>query len=305
MTPMARKRSWLVCVLVVPMGCSGRAPGDAPAATDAGPAAEPAEPFDFWRPIVEPGVYTGSEQVCVATTARRLSASDRQRFVRADVAERDGRFVTCVRPTVPPRRANLVVVAPPGADASGVTVPPYDPEGPRTETRIEVRILGLDARGETVNGELVGVETVELAPSPEDLNPEPCRPEIASAEPTPAPPPPPHPGFDFSTWVDHIGTRQLCVVAYEHGPQLISEEHPPVLNTPGEVQNIMYAGCESAGGTKHLRLLFTPSVATLALTVRPTAFIEGTIDGSGDLWVQSVRPMPRDLSQAAEEPPCP
>jgi hypothetical protein len=156
-------------------------------------------------------------------------------------------------------------------------------------------VIGLDARGETPNGELVRVTQLTLD-GPDDPTHRPSRccrersrrddPDEERREPTP------HPGFDFGTWMDHVGTEQLCVVGFSPRPQRIDKAHPPAVRTPDGAVVQFYASCASADGTEHLRLFFTPETAAQALRVRRGAFVRGTLTGSGDLWVTRVSRTP-------------
>ncbi len=242
--------------------------------------------------ILAPAEHAGGERLCVAERVSEIGDADR--FVIAAERGKPGRRVGCRRPNG--GTANVVVLVEDPADLTEIKASVASPSAPDVEERLRLRVVGLDARGETPNAIFVGAEERVLG-GIDDPHPRPsrcCRDrrrsrEVEEEHPEPLPP---HPGFDFDTWTEHVGTMQSCIVAYDTSPQRVDAEHAPPVRTPREVVIQMYAQCAWDGGTKHLRLFFDADAAPSALWVGRGGLVRGNITGSGDLWVRSVNPRP-------------
>lgn len=250
------------------------------------------EPFDFWRVLLDSEVE-GTEQLCVA--ARVADVSNPERHLMPSQRRRTARLVSCVRSSYRDiEAANVVVLVPDSIDVASVVPSTRDRRADDVETRLRLRALGVDARGETVIAELLSVHRVVQAGDDDPTRPPSrcCRDgERGDRDSDDVEAPGPQ-GFDFDEWHGHVGTRQLCVAQHPSAPRRTQGVEPAPISIPENVVVMMYALCDHASGRHRTRLLFTEAMAARAQWVGTGSLVHGYIDGGGDLIVDAVRGPP-------------
>lgn len=301
-------RGQIVCMFALAMACgeaSVSAPATVPEPVEAAATpvesarpADPAfddptamEPFDFWRVLLDPELE-GTEQVCMAARVSEVDDPDRRHM--PSQRQRPSRWVSCVRSSDRDiGAANIVVLIPDGTDTASLVPSTRDRRADDIETRLRVRVLGVDARGETVNVELLSVHRVVQSGNDDPTQPpsrccrDRGRPDRGEVAPGPE-------GFNFEDWRHHVGTRQLCVAKRPNAPRRTRGVEPAPISIPENVTILMYAPCEHASGRHRVRLLFTEAIADSARSVSDGSLVHGFIDGGGDLLVESVGIAPNE-----------
>ncbi|NOY94025.1 MAG: hypothetical protein GXP55_22815 [Deltaproteobacteria bacterium] len=211
----------------------------------------------------------------------------------------DGRValeVACVRSEYRDVEAALIsLVLPAGVPAESVVPSTRERRADDVETRLRVRILGLNAGGDRVTAELLGMRrVVQSGPMDPTQPPSRCcleRHGRRGDEP-PADPPPPHPGFDFHEWRREVGTRQLCVVMRAWPPRRARPEERERAGV--DLRVVVRAVCQHAGGTSSLELLFDADTARQAHYMEPGTFVRGRVMGGGELLVETFSQTPAE-----------
>jgi len=208
-----------------------------------------------------------------------------------ELARRRALEVACVRSesrTI--EAASIALVLPDGVTPESVLPSSHDRRADDVETRLRVRVLGLNAEGNVVGAELLAMRRVTLSGDMDPTQPASgCCDEMEPGDPQPAPPPPPpHPGFDFESWSTHVGTRQLCVIVRVQPP----ERARPEDRLPPEIPVSMWVTCQHAAGTSHLRLLFDQRHVSAALYIDRGMFVRGVITDPRGLVVEGFSQTP-------------